>query len=48
MPTILALIYLTNHHNHTDAERFKAVLKDIVGRRLTYAELTGRTASEAF
>jgi transposase-like protein len=35
-------------HNHTDAARFKAVLKDIVGRRLTYAELTGRTASAAF
>jgi len=35
-------------HNHTDADRFKAVLKDIVGRRLTYAELTGRTASAAF
>jgi transposase-like protein len=31
-------------HKHTDAARFKAVLKDIVGRRLTYAELTGRTA----
>jgi transposase-like protein len=29
---------------HTDANRFKAVLKDIVGRRLTYAELTGRLA----
>ena len=35
-------------HKHTDAQRFKAVLKDIVGRRLTYAELTGRTASAAF
>jgi hypothetical protein len=35
-------------HKHTDAERFKAVLKDIVGRRLTYAELTGRTASATF
>ena len=35
-------------HKHTDASRFKAVLKDIVGRRLTYAELTGRTASAAF
>ena len=34
--------------NHTDAARFKAVLKDVVGRRLTYAELTGRVASEAF
>jgi transposase-like protein len=35
-------------HKHTDASRFKAVLKDIVGRRLTYAELTGRTAQAAF
>ncbi|HWW96435.1 MAG TPA: IS1595 family transposase [Edaphobacter sp.] len=35
-------------HNHTDAARFKAVLKDIVGRQLTYAELTGRRASAAF
>jgi transposase-like protein len=35
-------------HKHTDASRFKAVLKDVVGRRLTYAELTGRTASAAF
>jgi transposase-like protein len=34
-------------HNQTDANRFKAVLKDIVGRRLTYAELTGRTALSA-
>ena len=32
-------------HKHTDAARFKAVLKDIVGRRLTYAELTGRAGS---
>ena len=35
-------------HKTTDAGRFKAVLKDIVGRQLTYAELTGRTASAAF
>jgi transposase-like protein len=35
-------------HKFTDAQRFKAVLKDVVGRRLTYAELTGRTASAAF
>jgi transposase-like protein len=34
-------------HKHTDASRFKAVLKDIVGRRLTYAELTGRLAPAA-
>ena len=27
---------------NTEASRFKAALKDIVGRRLTYAELTGR------
>jgi hypothetical protein len=31
-------------HKHTDESRFKAVLKDIVGRRLTYSELTGKTA----
>jgi transposase-like protein len=31
------------HAKGGDASRFKAVLKDIVGRRLTYAELTGRT-----
>jgi ISXO2-like transposase domain len=36
-------------HKQTDASRFKAVLKDIVGRRLTYAELTGKGApSPAF
>jgi hypothetical protein len=32
---------------HTDASRFKAVLEDIVGRQLTYAQLTGRTGSTA-
>jgi len=32
---------------NTDAVRFKAVLKDVVGRRLTYAELTGRLAPAA-
>jgi hypothetical protein len=38
-----------NRHNKGgDASRFKAVLKDVVGRQLTYAELTGRTASAAF
>jgi transposase-like protein len=31
----------------TDAERFVAVLKHIVGRRLTYQELIGKVASEA-
>jgi transposase-like protein len=34
-------------HDTTDAGRFKAVLKDIVGRRLTYAELTGKGAASA-
>ena len=33
--------------DHTDATRFKSVLRDIVGRRLTYAELTGRVGSAA-
>ena len=33
--------------DHTDAQRFKAVLRDVVGRRLTYAELTGRLAPAA-
>lgn len=38
-----------NRHNKgRDASRFKAVLKDVVGRQLTYAELTGRMASTAF
>ena len=36
------------HHNEGDAGRFKAVLKDIVGRQLTYADLTGRKPSEVF
>lgn len=31
-----------------DAERFKAVLKDVTARRLTYAELTGKTATASF
>jgi transposase-like protein len=38
-----------NRHNKGgDASRFKAVLKDVVGRQLTYAELTGRTVAAAF
>lgn len=32
---------------HSDLDRFKAVLRDIVGRRLTYAELTGRLTPAA-
>ena len=30
-----------------DAQRFASVMKQIVGRRLTYAELTGKTGSQA-
>jgi len=40
--------YNNRHTSQGDAGRFKAVLKDVVGRRLTYAELTGREASVAF
>jgi transposase-like protein len=37
------------HNGKGDAGRFKSVLKDVVGRRLTYAELTGKGAgSPAF
>ncbi|ADW69709.1 IS1595 family transposase [Granulicella tundricola] len=32
---------------HTDATRFKAVLKEIVNRQLTYADLTGRSGQTA-
>ena len=31
-----------NNRKATDAERFIAVLKQIVGRRLTYEQLTGK------
>jgi transposase-like protein len=34
-----------NNRKATDAERFAAVMKQIVGRRLTYNELTGKTES---
>jgi transposase-like protein len=38
-----------NRHNKGgDASRFKAVLKDVVGRQLTYAALTGRLETAAF
>ena len=32
-----------NNRKVTDAERFAAVMKQIVGRRVTYKELTGKT-----
>jgi len=34
-----------NNRKATDAERFSAVMKQIVGRRLTYEQLTGKTES---
>jgi transposase-like protein len=34
-----------NHRDLTDAERFALVMRNIVGRRLTYNELTGKTES---
>jgi transposase-like protein len=34
-----------NNRKATDAERFTAVMKQIVGRRITYKELTGKTES---
>jgi hypothetical protein len=36
-----------NNRHTTDAARFCGVMKQIVGRRLTYAQLTGKTQSEA-
>lgn len=32
-----------NHRKTTDAERFATILKHIVGRRLTYEQLTGKS-----
>jgi hypothetical protein len=36
-----------NNRKMTDAERFAGVMKQIVGRRLTYNELIGKTESGA-
>lgn len=36
-----------NHRKLTDAERFALGMKQIVGRRLTYAELTGKVEDQA-
>ena len=33
-----------NNRSLTDGERFDIVVREIVGRRLTYAELTGKVA----
>ncbi len=41
-------VFRFNHRKDmTDAGRFRAVLKDVVGRQLTYAELTGRVGATA-
>jgi hypothetical protein len=32
-----------NYRELTDEQRFRAVMKQIVGRRVTYAQLTGKT-----
>jgi hypothetical protein len=32
----------------TDADRFQLALTQIVGKRLTYSELTGKNASQPF
>jgi len=38
-------VFRFNNREMTDAERFTSVMKQIVGRRLTYNELTGKTES---
>ena len=35
-----------NNRQVTDAERFTSVMKQVVGRRVTYKELTGKTGSD--
>ena len=45
MPTSNAFAF--NNRKLTDAERFAIVMNQIVGRRLTYNELTGKTESQA-
>ncbi|HXS12011.1 MAG TPA: IS1595 family transposase [Acidobacteriaceae bacterium] len=37
-----------NRQNKTDADRFKKLLSQIVGKRLTYAEVTGKVGETAF
>ena len=38
--------YRFNNRKMTDAERFEAAVKGIVGKRLTYDQLTGKIADE--
>jgi hypothetical protein len=37
-----------NRHNKSDAQRFAKVLSQIAGKRLTYAEVTGKVGETAF
>jgi hypothetical protein len=39
--------YLYNYRKLTDAERFVIVLSYVIGKRLTYAELTGKVHTPA-
>jgi transposase-like protein len=39
-------VFRYNTRTLTDAERFASVMKQIVGRRVTYKELTGKTGSD--
>lgn len=37
-----------NRKNHNDQTRFKKVLSQVAGKRLTYAEVTGKVGETAF
>jgi hypothetical protein len=37
-----------NGNKLTDAERFSLVVSQVVGKRLTYAEVTGKTTTTPF
>ncbi len=39
-------VFRFNNRKMTDADRFAMVMTNIVGLRLTYAELTGKTESQ--
>ena len=39
--------YRFNNRKLTDAERFDLAVRGIVGKRLMFAQLTGKTAAEA-
>jgi transposase-like protein len=42
------LFRFNNRQNKTDSDRFKKLLSQIVGKRLTYAELTGKVGEMSF